>query len=907
MEPIRPVMGVPLVTTTQRTKSRPQGPLDGQASRTSWWRELRTQVTISLATLAIIATVVGVGSTVDSRPSAADSASFGSECLPAPQLGDLSVTDPGKQVVRISSEPELQAAAQNLQPNTVLLLAPGTYNLTRTLYIQSDNITIRGDSNRCDEVNLVGMGMDNAAGDAAVPHGIWTDRANTKVQNLTIRDVYRNHLHINGGAQAPQIYNLRLLNSGTQSIKVNPIGFGNGVNNGVVNYTVMKYTDGTPRTDHGPGTGYTQALDVHAGNGWTLKNSRIENFHTPDGSVFLNNPAVLMWNGASDSTVEANVFVNTDRAIAFGLEGSRADHSGGIIRNNMVVMTPGLYSAERTAGSDAAIIVWNSPNTKVLNNSILTNGNRPKSIELRFNTANVEVRNNLADAPITHRDNSQFTNTNNLVVAGSGMYRNPAIGDLHLVAANASQVPGLLDGGPTLDYAAYDFDGNKRSGASDIGADEASSDDVAPPPPPEPTPAPEPVPAPAPAPTAPAPTTVPEPEPAPEPTPAPTPAPEPTPAPTPAPEPTPPVPAPGTSNKLVTKGDFNYQGSFRVPYGDGDNQSSLAWGGAGLGYNPTNDSLFITGHTWHQLTAEISIPNLGQASDVSSLPQASFIQRPEDATDGKLPTISEPNEFSFGRIGGYLVDGDDLIVSGYHFYDAADSQVRSHLLTDTNLGASSNMVSLTDETKPRWLGGAMATIPSNWRDSFGGDTYMTGLAGISIVSNSSAGPAAATFTRESLSGTDQARLVLGYPLSNAVDGPPEAQSDVWNLTSESRGMVFPEGTASVLYIGTHGVGSYCYGTGSECGDPIRFHQGTHAYPYRYQIWAYDADDLASVYRGEAAPDSLQPYDVWELDLPYSPTQHDIGGAAYDPATGRIFITQGFADGDNPVVHVYTVN
>ena len=99
--------------------------------------------------------------------------------------------------------------------------------------------------------------MDNAAGDAAVPHGIWTDRANTKVQNLTIRDVYRNHLHINGGAQAPQIYNLRLLNSGTQSIKVNPIGFGNGVNNGVVNYTVMKYTDGTPRTDHGPGTGYT--------------------------------------------------------------------------------------------------------------------------------------------------------------------------------------------------------------------------------------------------------------------------------------------------------------------------------------------------------------------------------------------------------------------------------------------------------------------------------------------------------------------------------------------------------------------------------------------------------------------------------------------------------------------------
>ena len=58
-------------------------------------------------------------------------------------------------------------------------------------------------------------------------------------------------------------------------------------------------------------------------------------------------------------------------------------------------------------------------------------------------------------------------------------------------------------------------------------------------------------------------------------------------------EPEPPAPE-QTSAELVTRTDLNYEGSFRVPYGDSSNESSLSWGGAGLGYNPSNDSLFIT-------------------------------------------------------------------------------------------------------------------------------------------------------------------------------------------------------------------------------------------------------------------------------------------------------------------------
>ena len=824
---------------------------------------------LPLAVFTVLSIFAATLFTNDATQASANTASFDGNCLPAPVLPDVSVTDPGKAVVRVSSEAELQSAIGNLSPNTVILLAPGTYNLTNTLYIQQNNITLRGDSNRCDAVVLQGLGMDNAAGGNAVPHGVWTDQLNTKIQNLTIRDVYFNSVHINGGAQAPEIYNVALINAGTQFVKSNPIGFGNGVDNGVVNYVAISYTNGTPRTDHGPGTGYVQAVDVHAGDGWVIKNNRIEDLNTPDGSDFLSPPAVLMWNGASNTTVEANVFVNTSRAIAFGLDANRPeDHSGGIIRNNMVVMTPGLNSTQRTAQSDAAIIIWNSPGTKVLHNSVAVEGNVPKSIELRFNTTGVEVQNNLVDAPITHRDNVAFAQSGNVVVPNNSIYRNLPIGDLHLVDRGDGGLVNIADAGQYHEYAGYDFDGNFRGANQDgvdIGADEATSLVS--------RPAEE------------APVSAPTTQPAPTPAPAPAPA--------------------ANSGQLVTENDLSYEGSFRVPYGDGTTESTLAWGGAGLGYNPANDSLFITGHSHHQLTAEITVPALGQSSTPANLPQASFIQRPEDGTDGKLPTIAEPNEFSFGRIGGYLVDGDDLIISGYHFYDAADQQVRSHLLTDTSLGGASDFVSLTDEVQPRWLGGAMTHIPTEWQDDFGGNTFIGGLSGISIASNSSVGPSAATFTRDSLLGSDPAELVLGYPLSQPL-AAPETQNDVWNLTSETRGIVFPEGTSSVLYFGTHGIGEYCYGTGADCGDPVRPYQGTHAYPYRYQVWAYNAADLATVYSGDASPESPQPYDVWGLTLPFAPTTTDLGGTTYDPATGRIFISQGFADGDNPVIHVYTV-
>jgi hypothetical protein len=85
------------------------------------------------------------------------------------------------------------------------------------------------------------------------------------------------------------------------------------------------------------------------------------------------------------------------------------------------------------------------------------------------------------------------------------------------------------------------------------------------------------------------------------------------------------------------------------------------------------------------------------------------------------------------------------------------------------------------------------------------------------------------------------------------------------------------------------------------------YKGAHAYPYTYFIWAYDANDLAAVKRGEKQPWDVVPYAGWSLTLPFTGDfMQRIEGATYDPTTNRIFLTQAHGDGDLPIVHVFDV-
>jgi hypothetical protein len=374
---------------------------------------------------------------------------------PAPPL-----PPPGGTIVNVSTVGQLQQAVAAMASNTTIVLAPGTYQLSSTLYINGTftNVGIRGATGNRDDVVIVGKGM-SAANDGGVPFGIWVggDVRGVTIADLTIRDVWYHPIILNAGTQSPLIHNVRLVNAGQQFVKSNPDGAGGGVNNGIVEYSIIEYAT-TSRDD------YTNGVDVHTGANWIVRHNLFRNIRAPQG--LLAGPAILMWNGSSNSIVDGNTFVNCQREIAMGLiERTPNDHTGGIVRNNFI------YRASSVAG-DAAILVADSPNTQVLQNSVLISGTYPNAIEYRFaNTSGATIANNLLDGLVQARDGAAGSVSGNSGAASAAMFVDPANGDLHLkptAAAALNKIAAPPAGAPT------DWDGQVRPpGATDIGADEA--------------------------------------------------------------------------------------------------------------------------------------------------------------------------------------------------------------------------------------------------------------------------------------------------------------------------------------------------------------------------------------------------------------------------------------------------
>jgi hypothetical protein len=367
---------------------------------------------------------------------------------------------PTGKVVKVSTEPELQAAVRNLTSGTTILIAPGTYRLTGTLHIGSRpvvNVALRGASSNRDDVVVVGPGMTNERyGDA--PNGIWmgNDARDVLVANLTVTGFYFHPVILNAGTDSPHFYNVRLADGGQQLLKSNPDDRGKGVDDGVVEFSVLEFT--TRSRDS-----YTNAIDVLGGAGWIIRDNLFRNIHAPAGQ--LAGPTILMWRSSRDTTVERNTFIDCQREIAFGLvEATPDDHRGGIIRNN-------FFYRQTTVRGDAAINVIDSPGTRVLHNTILTSGTYPNAIEYRFpDTTGVEIVNNLTDAAIRSRDGATAMVHNNSTVASAGMFVAAAKGDLHLTAAASAAV----DNGVLVTGAETDWDGQARprGAAPDLGADE---------------------------------------------------------------------------------------------------------------------------------------------------------------------------------------------------------------------------------------------------------------------------------------------------------------------------------------------------------------------------------------------------------------------------------------------------
>jgi len=308
---------------------------------------------------------------------------------PAPPL-----PSPDGRVVEVTTEPMLQEAIRALASNTTIVLGPGTYHLTSTLWISGtlSNVGIRGATGNRDDVVLVGDGMRGSA-TVGAPHGIWTggDVRGVTIADLTIRDVPQHPLIFNAGTQRPHVHNVRLVDAGQQFIKANPDGAGGGVNDGMIEYSLIEYTQTAKDS-------YTNGVDVHTGANWVIRHNEFRNIVSP-ARAGLAGPAVLMWHGSKGTLTEGNTFLNCARGISYGLEEKPGfDHHGGIIRDN-------FFFRSREQPGDVGILVADSPETQVLNNSVFVSGTYPTPIEYRFvGSHRVIIARNRLDGAIQSRD-----------------------------------------------------------------------------------------------------------------------------------------------------------------------------------------------------------------------------------------------------------------------------------------------------------------------------------------------------------------------------------------------------------------------------------------------------------------------------------------------------------------------
>jgi hypothetical protein len=369
--------------------------------------------------------------------------------------------------------------------------------------------------------------------------------------------------------------------------------------------------------------------------------------------------------------------------------------------------------------------------------------------------------------------------------------------------------------------------------------------------------------------------------------------------------------------------DLVYQGGFLLPSQVSD-QKTFAYGGTALAYNRAHRSLFAVGHDWYQLTAEVTIPKSRRTASLRNLRRSRFLQPFTDATDGKVDATGGTNN----KIGGQLVYRGRLYGSVYVYYDATGSQIVSHWVrSSTNLaGASAKGLYRIGKLGAGLVSGFMAEVPFKWRRLLGGPA-LTGNCCIPIISRTSFGPAAFAFDPARLGGSQPVpdTPLVYYPQEHPTLGAWDA---TWNPAkgvlfggaTTIRGVVFPRNTRSVLFFGTQGTGPFCYGEGTDqrnlagtptpdgttwCYDRDDSSKGTHAYPYVPQVWAYDAANLLAVRKRRKRPWQVKPYATWTLRLPYGSAR--IGGAAYDPAANRIYVSQQYGAGTEPVIQVFKVS
>lgn len=405
-----------------------------------------------------------------------------------------------------------------------------------------------------------------------------------------------------------------------------------------------------------------------------------------------------------------------------------------------------------------------------------------------------------------------------------------------------------------------------------------------------------------------------------------------------------------TPKKLIYSENLEHIGAFRVPQsnlgGDSKQPGSIAFGGSCIAYNSKNDSLFMFGHGREKLLLELKIPKLKKTNKINELKFAKCITPPTQIMPQENWNMLTERGSEIGNGGapsGLLIYDKYIVGSAFAYYDAMYEGARSHFIIkrdfiNREMGFTEFHkvgVNPVKQNMPNggFVGGYMAKVPVAWQEILGGSA-LTGQCCIPIIHRTSFGPSIWSFDPMKIGYDDPvpAKMLIGYPEGHAkLGGYGDEPSLYFNKSTEINGVVFPVDTDSILFFGRHGLGitgkgDSCYGIGTNdrslhqqknneginyCYDESSIYKGTHGYPYIYQVWAYDSNELKKVISNEKKPWDVLPYAVFELKLPFKTKEAKIIGAAYDEKRNRIYISQANADIPGyepfPIIHCYEIN
>jgi len=349
------------------------------------------------------------------------------------------------RTIYVSNVKELMATERDTKSGDVMvIIKPGIYALTKSLWLTGDHICYRSESGERDSVILKGAGMNGTV------YGIFQVAGkNFRVMDLSLGEVKNHGIQVHGERDADGIFisNVRFFNCREQMIKGS---FDKNkpdmhCDKGIVTGSLFEYTAGKAFQY------YCGGIDIHRGRDWSVTQNTFRNILSPESR--LTEGAIHFWNRSEGTIVDSNIIINCDRGIMFGLDNS--PHFGGRISNNSVHVV-----------RDTGIYLCAAQKARVLNNTVYIDSEYRNAIEYRFNTIGSVIMNNLCNRVITSRNGGSAEVGSNITDARAEWFTDAKRGNLRPARA----IDAVVKKGVSVADFSRDIEGTPRTGNYDIGA-----------------------------------------------------------------------------------------------------------------------------------------------------------------------------------------------------------------------------------------------------------------------------------------------------------------------------------------------------------------------------------------------------------------------------------------------------